>query len=182
MAYHCGRHFLYWKNVNQEKYEVIPRSNHETELGTVTGSYGKIPDDTWMRDEKSDTGCCASKSCGAWNTGTFRMGKSCTQLDLPHFRYCMERTGRMEPYRIHLNLPGFRLSAAASFASALCMDRTGRTLAGAAEYLSRRLWCCKNIRSARAVVLPEDFTYPLFVKPVRAGSSYGSQRYTGRGA
>ncbi len=74
-----------------------------------------------------------------------------------------------------LELIGVRIIGCGSLSSALCMDKA----------LAHRIVSMNGIQSARSIVLHRDFSpeetagyamelgYPLFVKPVRSGSSFG---------
>ena len=74
-----------------------------------------------------------------------------------------------------LELIGVRIIGWGSLSSALCMDKA----------LAHRIVSMNGIKSARSIVLHRDFSpeetagyamelgYPLFVKPVRSGSSFG---------
>ena len=74
-----------------------------------------------------------------------------------------------------LELIGVRIIGCGSLSSALCMDKA----------LAHRIVSMNGIKSARSIVLHRDFSpeetagyamglgYPLFVKPVRSGSSFG---------
>ena len=79
-------------------------------------------------------------------------------------------------------LAGIPIVGCGTLASALCMDKyRAHQLAGAAGVpVPASVKLCKNTYDGIGLAQADALAYPLFVKPVRAGSSYGITRVTDR--
>lgn len=81
-----------------------------------------------------------------------------------------------------IELAGIPLVGCGTLASALCMDkdRAHKLACAAGIPVPASFLLKKNMDSGIALAQAESFGYPLFVKPVRAGSSYGITKVTDR--
>lgn len=82
-----------------------------------------------------------------------------------------------------IQLSGIPLAGCGVLASALCMDkdRAHKAAAAAGVAVPRSLTLEREQLPEQAVTAARELGYPLFVKPVRAGSSYGVTRVEGEG-
>lgn len=81
-----------------------------------------------------------------------------------------------------IELAGIPLVGCGTLASALCMDkdRAHKLACAAGIPVPASFLLKKNMDAGIALAQAESFGYPLFVKPVRAGSSYGITKVTDR--
>lgn len=175
--------FSVLENVNQDKYEVIPIGiTRQGSWYRYGGAYGKIPDDTWIRDEKNLTPVVVHQNPAVHGILELSVWENrVTQLDLA-FPVLHGKNGEDGTVQGLLELAGIPIVGCGVLASALCMDKDrAHRLAGAAGISVPKAVVLQKHQKCRAVILPGDFTYPLFVKPVRAGSSYGIAKIYGEG-
>ena len=94
-----------------------------------------------------------------------------------------EKTGRTAPYRDCWPWRGIPCIGCGLLSSALCMDKsTAHLLASQAGVKVPRSVLLDQMGSVSDLAKrTEDLAYPLFVKPVNAGSSFGITKITGPG-
>lgn len=160
-------------NLDRSRYTPITVGiTREGKWYYYTGSTDKILDDTWQ-NEKDCTPAVLSPSRGdrclflLKDTGTERIP---VDIALPVLH---GRNGEDGTLQGLLELADIPLAGCGALASALCMDKDR----------AHRLVSLAGIRVPKALVLDaptqtaSDFAreigYPLYVKPVKAGSSYG---------
>ena len=80
-----------------------------------------------------------------------------------------------------LELAGVPVIGCGALSSALCMDkdRAHKLAALAGVRVPRSVLFCQTVGAEELRSAAEELGYPLFVKPVRAGSSFGVTRVTG---
>ena len=138
------------------------------------GSVEKLPVGTWLND--SDCAPCAlspDRSVGALLT--FRGGGvEETRLDAV-FPVLHGKNGEDGTVQGVVELAGIPLICCGVLASALCMDkdRAHRLVRAAGIRTPESLVLTSESDLRRAGGVIRSMGYPLFVKPVRAGSSYG---------
>lgn len=160
-------------NLDRNRYNPVTVGiTREGKWYYYTGSTEKILEDTWQNEEDC-TPAALSPSRGDCcllllrETGTERIP---VDIALPVLHGKNGEDGTLQGL---LELAGIPLAGCGVLASALCMDKDR----------AHKLADLAGIRVPRALVLEdqtqqaEDFArelgYPLYVKPVRAGSSYG---------
>ena len=170
-------------HLNREKYEpVLVGITRKGHWFYFSGSVQQIQNDSW-----ETSGCCVPAALSL-NRGERRLllfrpqGMDSLHIDIA-FPVLHGRNGEDGTLQGMLELAGIPLAGCGALASALCMDKDR----------AHSLVAFAGIKVPRAMVLkhtfiegaPEKFAreagYPLFVKPVKAGSSYGVTKVSGPG-
>ncbi len=162
-------------NLNREKYEPLPVGI--TESGKwyyFSGDVDKLKQDTWQQDG-SCVPCALSPDRGEGKLLLFRGDRvEALHIDAA-FPVLHGKNGEDGTIQGLIELAGIPLVGCGVLASALCMDKDR----------AHKLAELSGIRVPRAMTFGArydlhkvlDFAertgYPLFVKPVKAGSSYG---------
>lgn len=162
-------------NLDPEKYNVLPVGI--TQKGTwyyYTGSVDKMLDDTWH-----DSADCipAVLSPGREEHSLLlleKQGVRALHIDVA-FPVLHGQNGEDGTLQGLLELAGIPLAGCGTLASALSMDKDrAHKLVGLEGILiPRSLVLERNASLDRADAFADEIGYPLFVKPVKAGSSYG---------
>lgn len=170
-----GSAFSVLENLAPEKYHVIPVGiTRQGDWYRYNGAYSKIPEDTWMLDR--DQLVCAAVSNSRSVHGLIEMrnmGNSVVPLDLA-FPVLHGKNGEDGTVQGLFALAGIPVVGCNTLASALCMDkdRAHRLVQAAGVPVPKSVAISstagKDWRSAAA-----GLTLPVFVKPVKAGSSLG---------
>ena len=167
------------RNIDAEKYEVIQLGI--TEGGEWFRFYGS-PDDieanTWRADRTKCIPAVISPDRDQHGILEFRMsGVRTTRLDAA-FPVLHGRNGEDGTVQGLCEMAGIPLIGCGTLASALCMDkdRAHKLVMLAGVAVPRSVLLEKLPTSAELAALAEGVGYPLFVKPVRAGSSFGVAR------
>lgn len=164
------------KSINREKYQVI-LIGIERRTGRwllFQGDPDRIREDRWC-DDKECTVVCPSMDQEIHGLLYRRKGKVHVQpLDLA-FPVLHGKNGEDGTVQGVLALMGVPVIGCGVLSSALCMDKA----------FAHRIVAAAGIKTARSITIQTDSTdeevgkaaseigYPLFVKPVRAGSSFG---------
>ena len=167
------------RNIDAEKYEVIQLGI--TEGGEWFRFYGS-PDDieanTWRADRTKCIPAVISPDRDQHGILEFRLsGVRTTRLDAA-FPVLHGRNGEDGTVQGLCELASIPLIGCGTLASALCMDkdRAHKLVMLAGVAVPRSVLLEKLPTSAELAALAEGVGYPLFVKPVRAGSSFGVAR------
>ena len=167
------------RNIDAEKYEVIQLGI--TEGGEWFRFYGS-PDDieanTWRADRTKCIPAVISPDRDQHGILEFRMSVvRATRLDAA-FPVLHGRNGEDGTVQGLCELAGIPLIGCGTLSSALCMDkdRAHKLVMLAGVAVPRSVLLEKLPTSAELAALAEGVGYPLFVKPVRAGSSFGVTR------
>ena len=167
------------RNIDAEKCEVIQLGI--TEGGEWFRFYGS-PDDieanTWRADRTKCIPAVISPDRDQHGILEFRLsGVRTTRLDAA-FPVLHGRNGEDGTVQGLCELAGIPLIGCGTLASALCMDkdRAHKLVMLAGVAVPRSVLLEKLPTSAERAALAEGVGYPLFVKPVRAGSSFGVAR------
>ena len=162
-------------NLNREKYEPIPIGI--TESGKwyfFNGSVDKMIQDTWQEDT-SCVSCAISPDRGERKLLLFRGDKVETMVIDAAFPVMHGRNGEDGTIQGVIELAGIPLVGCGVLASALCMDkdRAHKLAEQNGVRVPRAMAFGKNYDMHTVLDFAEQTGYPLFVKPVKAGSSYG---------
>ena len=167
------------KNLDGEKYRVVPTgiSNQGTWF-YYTGDMEKIREDTWC----NDTDCIPAVLSPDRNDHKLLLIEKNGQVggipvDLV-FPVLHGKGGEDGTVQGLAELAGIPLAGCGVLASALCMDkdRAHKLARLSGVRVPRALVLADRKESRKAAVFAESTGYPVFVKPVRAGSSYGITR------
>lgn len=167
------------RHIDTEKYEVVQLGI--TEGGEWFRFYGS-PDDieanTWRADRTKCIPAVISPDRDQHGILEFRMsGVRTTRLDAA-FPVLHGRNGEDGTVQGLCELAGIPLIGCGTLSSALCMDkdRAHKLVMLAGIAVPRSVLLEKLPASPELATLAEGIGYPLFVKPVRAGSSFGVTR------
>lgn len=169
-------------NLNRERYEPvligITRKGHWFHY---TGSVERIQNDSW-----ENSGDCTPAALSP-NRGERRLlllkpesvDYIAIDIALPILH---GRNGEDGTLQGLLELAEIPIAGCGTLASALCMDKDrAHKLAGLAGIRVPKALVLEQNTIAAAEAFAEETGYPLFVKPVRAGSSYGVTKVTAPG-
>lgn len=168
------------RNLNREKYEPVAVGISEKgDWFYFQGDVEKIKEDTWLNDRDA---LPAMLSPGRSEHRLLVFGKdrmSSMPIDAA-FPVLHGKNGEDGTIQGLIELAGIPLAGCGVLASALCMDKDrAHKLAGLTGVRVPRA-CVFRQRSAGEVeAFAEKIGYPLFVKPVKAGSSYGVTKVQG---
>lgn len=169
------------KNMDSEKFQPLSIGISEKgEWFLFTGDIHKIKDNTWLND--SD---CVPVLYSP-NRQEHRLilfhGDSTESLDIDAvFPVLHGRNGEDGTVQGLVELSGAPLVGCGTLASALCMDKDrAHRLAGCAGVKVPSSTVLDSIGdTGKAAAFAEMVGYPVFVKPVRSGSSYGITKAAG---
>ena len=169
-------------NLNPDRYTVLPVGITQSgQWFHYTGAYDRIATDSWAEDPGCLTPVVVSQDRSVHGLLAFSAPRhQVIQVDyaLPILHGKNGEDGTVQGL---LELAGIPVVGCGTLASALCMDKDRAhklaALAGVKvprSVVFRRSAGMDEIKAAAA-----KLGYPLFVKPVRAGSSFGITRVTG---
>lgn len=164
------------ENMNKDKYEIVPIGiTRDGDWYHYTGAYEKIPADTWAEDGEHLFPVVFSP--GRSSKGFLELAggvyRNCeTDLVFPVLHGKNGEDGTLQGM---LELAGIPVVGCGVLSSAVCMDKDrAHKLAGAAGIAVPRSVTFRQSGKAEArKEIGEKLRYPLFVKPVRGGSSIG---------
>lgn len=167
--------FSVFTNLDAKKYEVLAIGiTREGDWYHYCGDYQNIPDNIWMLDCAHLTPVVFSqnRSIGGLLELT-EHGYQALPIDLAlpilHGKYGEDGT-----VQGMLELAGITLIGCNTLASALCMDKDmAHKLVHTAGIAVPRAVTLTRGNQDKVSELTKELSYPLFVKPVRAGSSFG---------
>ena len=163
-------------NLDREKYEpVLLGITRGGEWFRFLGGAEALEDDSWHRDRSLCIPAVISPDRDLHGLVEFRMnGVRTTRLDAA-FPVLHGRNGEDGTVQGLCELAGIPVIGCGTLASALCMDKDrAHKLASLAGVEVPRSVCFSGLPSqAELETLTRSLTFPVFVKPVRAGSSFG---------
>ena len=163
------------ENINREKYEVVPIGiTRQGDWFHYKGEIDKIKDNIWSED--TDNLCPVVVSQNPALGGIIELGQTenkVIKLDLV-FPVLHGKNGEDGTVQGVFELANIPVVGCGTLSSALCMDKD----------MAHKLVCAAGISVPKSVTIEQsmmaelnkwtkDLRYPLFVKPVRAGSSFG---------
>lgn len=167
--------FSVFENLDPQKFNVIAIGiTREGDWYRYDGSYDAIPANTWMEDKSKLTPVLVSHSRSSAGLLEFRHdGTVLTKIDLA-FPVLHGKNGEDGTVQGLFELAGIPVVGCNTLSSALCMDKDrAHRLVEAAGIAVPKSVCFCDYDKDKYEALTEGLTYPLFVKPVRAGSSFG---------
>jgi len=168
--------FAVLSNLDTEKYEAIPIGISQSgDWYRFYGSYEKIEDDTWFEELSSLTPVMVSpnrSTCGIIEFDS--KGNKVTRIDAA-FPVLHGKNGEDGTVQGVFELAAIPLVGCDTLCSALCMDKDKAHImvhsAGVSVPQSVRI--SLGTKEEILLALTQHLKYPLFVKPIRAGSSFG---------
>ncbi len=168
------------KAIDRTKYTpVLIGISHAGEWFYFDGSPEKLLDDTWC-NSMDCTPCAISPSRKSHKLLLLEENRV-TSLPLDGaFPILHGRNGEDGTVQGLFELAGIPIIGCGVLSSALCMDkdRAHRLVSAAGILVPKSFAIEKQIDSKTVTSYAEKLGYPLFVKPVRTGSSYGITKVT----
>lgn len=164
------------KNMDKEKYEIIPIGiTREGEWYHYTGEYSHIEDNTWMNEAEHIFPIVVSQS---------RLDKSLIQFSKEHcewikidlaFPVLHGKNGEDGTLQGLFELAGIPVVGCGTLSSALCMDKDRAHIVVQAMGIAvpKGITLKQGEQQKALLKIDKSLTYPMFVKPIRSGSSFG---------
>ena len=168
-------------HIDTERFEVLPFGiTRNGDWYRYGGEIKRIAEDTWTEDRENLHQIVISQNrsvCGFLELT--EQGYVEKRLDLA-FPVLHGRNGEDGTVQGLFELAGIPVVGCGVLASALCMDkdRAHRLVKEAGIAVPEAMVICESSRGATLEAIRERASYPLFVKPMRAGSSFGITRVT----
>ena len=164
------------ENLDENRFDIIPIGiTRNGEWYHYTGKRGKIRDNTWFEDSQNLFPVIASQSRSVKGflelmTDTWRVIE--TDLIFPVLHGKNGEDGTIQGL---FELAGIPVVGCDMLSSALCMDknRAHKLVSLTRIAVPRSVTFRRSDKEAALQEIDEDLTCPLFVKPVRSGSSFG---------
>ncbi len=168
-------------HIDTERFEVLPFGiTRNGDWYRYGGEIKRIAEDTWTEDRENLHQIAISQNrsvCGFLELT--EQGYVEKSIDLV-FPVLHGRNGEDGTVQGLFELAGIPVVGCGVLASALCMDkdRAHRLVKEAGIAVTEVKVICESSRGAALEAIRERASYPLFVKPMRAGSSFGITRVT----
>lgn len=163
-------------NIDKTKYDVIPIGiTRQGDWFRYYGSYDKLTDDTWHTNREDLRNVAVSQSRSQRGIIEFTGTKSTlTRLDAA-FPVLHGKNGEDGTVQGMFELAGIPVVGCGVLSSALCMDkdRAHRLVQSVGIKVPNAVVLENETDEKTIFTLAENIGYPLFVKPVKAGSSFG---------
>lgn len=166
--------FSVFENLDPAKYDIIPVGiTRNGDWYHYKGQYENIANDTWTRDRYNL--CPVTVSLSRSQKGLLEQAgdmHTIVPVDLV-FPILHGKNGEDGTLQGVFELAGIPLIGCSTLSSALCMDKDRAYKLVSLAGISVPKSVTFNRLNMDAVLSNADLAYPLFVKPVRAGSSFG---------
>ena len=168
--------FSVFENIHTDRYDILPVGiTRDGRWYHYTGEYEKISDNTWFQDSTHLYPVVVSQDPFVKGFLELDGGKyNIIHVDLV-FPILHGKNGEDGTLQGVFELAEIPVVGCNTLSSALCMDkdRAHKLVKIAGVQIPKSItFPCSEKETALSEVVA-DFTYPLFVKPVRAGSSFG---------
>lgn len=167
--------FSVFENINK-KYGIIPIGiTRDGDWYHYTGHYEKIADNTWSADYDNLYPVTISVSRSKKGFLELREGKyTAIPVDLV-FPILHGKNGEDGTLQGMFELSGIPVVGCNTLSSALCMDkdRAHKLVSLAGVDVPKSVTFRQSEKNTALKEIETELSYPLFVKPVRAGSSFG---------
>ena len=173
--------FSVFQNINPDSFDVVPIGiTRSGEWYHYTGKSKNICNNTWCKDDKNLYPVVVSQNRSVKGFLEFHGDKyRMIEIDLA-FPVLHGKNGEDGTLQGVFEMAGIPIVGCNTLSSALCMDKdrahklvslTGITVPKSVTFKSFG-------KEAAFKEIKENLSYPLFVKPVRAGSSFGITKVT----
>lgn len=169
------------EHLNKDVYSIVPIGiTRNGNWYHYTGNYEKIKDNTWINDKCNLTKVtvCINRSYNGFlklENETFKILK----IDLV-FPVLHGKNGEDGTLQGLFELSGIPVVGCSSISSALCMDksRAHKLVSVEGICVPKSVTFGREKTEYALTIIKETLKYPLFVKPVRSGSSFGITKIT----
>ena len=163
-------------HIDEDKYDVLAIGiTKEGRWFRYYGDYDKIPSDTWHQDHRNCKAAFLSPDRSVHGIGELTdKGLSFTYVDAV-FPVLHGKNGEDGSIQGLVELAGIPLIGCGTLSSALCMDkyRAHQVVSLAGVQVPKAAFFDRKPTKEALYEATKALTYPLFVKPLRAGSSFG---------
>lgn len=165
-----------FQHIDRESFDVMPIGiTKEGEWYRYTGELNRIADNTWWEDQESLHSVVVSQNPSA--RGVIELsGENYTMLPVDLvFPVLHGKNGEDGTLQGLFELAGIPVVGCGTLSSALCMDkeRAHQIVCQAGISVPQSVTFRQKERENALKEVAAYLSYPLFVKPVRAGSSFG---------
>lgn len=171
------------QNINSDNFDIVPIGiTRSGEWYHYTGKNEKIYNNTWFEDNKNLYPVVVSQNRSVKGFLEFYAGQyKVMKMDLV-FPILHGKNGEDGTLQGLFELAGIPIVGCNTLSSALCMDknRAHKLVYLAGISVPKSVTFQYFSKEAAFREINENLSYPLFVKPVRAGSSFGITRVTER--
>ena len=168
-------------NINKEKYEpVLIGITKEGKWYRYYGKTSKISDNTWNKDINNCFEVFFSPDRGANELIEFNNNNTIRTVIDCAFPILHGKFGEDGTVQGLIELAGFALVGCNTLASALCMDkdRAHKIAAHEGVKIPKSIVIDKSNAKDEIIRKIQELKFPLFVKPLKAGSSFGISKIT----
>ena len=173
--------FSVFQNINTEKFDIVPIGiTRGGEWYHYAGEKEKICNNTWFEDNKNLYPVVASQSRSVKGFLELNPDKyNVIKVDLV-FPILHGKNGEDGTLQGLFELAGIPVVGCNALSSAICMDkdRAHKLVSLTGISVPKSVTFNHLGKGAALKRIEEDLSYPLFVKPVRAGSSFGITKVT----
>lgn len=165
-----------FEHMNKEKYQIIPIGiTRDGEWFHYTGDYKKIRNDTWLDEPQCLHSVVVSQNPSVKGFLEFFKDRYTVMKVDAVFPALHGKNGEDGTVQGLFQLAGIPIVGCNVLSSSLCMDKDrAHKLVGLAGISVPRSITFQYFEMEAALLkISAELTYPLFVKPVRAGSSFG---------
>ena len=170
-----------FENINKEKFDVVPIGiTRNGDWYHYTGKTEKIAENTWFEDYENLHPVTVSQNRSVKGLIEFSEEESrIIRVDLV-FPVLHGKNGEDGTLQGLFELAGIPVVGCDTLSSALCMDKDKihKLVSLAGISVPKSVSFKRSGETAALKRIGEELHYPLFVKPVRAGSSFGITKVT----
>ena len=173
--------FSVFENINHDKYDIIPIGiTRNGDWYHYKGRYENIANNTWSGDRDNlypVTVSVSHSQKGIWEFDEDQY--TAVHIDLV-FPILHGKNGEDGTLQGMFELSGIPVIGCNTLASALCMDkdRAHKLVSLAGVKVPKSVTFKRSEKNTALKKIETELSYPLFVKPVRAGSSFGITKVT----
>lgn len=173
--------FSVFQNVNSDKFDIVPIGiTRSGEWYHYTGNSENICNNTWFKDDKNLHPVVVSQNRSVKGLLELQAEQyKVIKIDLV-FPVLHGKNGEDGTLQGLFELAGIPVVGCNTLSSAICMDkdRAHKLVSLAGISVPKSVTFRRFEKEAAYKEIKEKLSYPLFVKPVRAGSSFGITKVT----
>ena len=173
--------FSVFENINKEKFDIVPIGiTRNGDWYHYTGKKEKIANNTWFEDNENLYSVAVSQNRSVKGFIEFKEEKFyIIKVDLI-FPVLHGKNGEDGTLQGLFELAGIPVVGCDTLSSALCMDKdkAHKLVSLAGISVPKSVTFKFSGKKAALKKIEKELSYPLFVKPVRAGSSFGITKVT----
>ena len=173
--------FSVFENINKEKFDIVPIGiTRNGDWYHYTGKKEKIANNTWFEDNENLYSVAVSQNRSVKGFIEFKEEKFyIIKVDLI-FPVLHGKNGEDGTLQGLFELAGIPVVGCDTLSSALCMDkdRAHKLVSLAGVKVPKSVTFKRSEKNTALKKIETELSYPLFVKPARAGSAFGITKVT----